>query len=742
MSARSAKAERNRVPPRQTGDILLVEVLTEELPPKSLQRLAEAFAAGVVEGLGRNALLRADSTQQVFATPRRLAVLATGVLGRQPDRIVERRGPSVSAGYDPSGKPTAALSGFAKSCGVDPGSLERRSGEKGEYFVYRSKQKGEPLARHLAAIVEMSLKKLPVAKLMRWGSGEVEFVRPVHGLVMMHGARVVAGRVFGLRSGNVTAGHRFLSRGELTIPHAGRYADTLRRRGHVIASFAERRSEIEHKLRAAAGKVRKGALVLGAGGTMIQFPGHEWGFAAEEVIRNNAELLNEVAALVEWPAVYAGQFDPDFLSVPIPCLALSMQHHQRYFPLVHEQAAGGMLPRFLVVSNMETRAPRHIIHGNERVLRARLSDARFFYEQDRKTRLEDRVPKLAGVVYQNKLGSQLERVHRLEKLAGEIAGRLGMPDSDRCDVERAAHLCKADLLTEMVGEFPELQGYMGADYARHDGESASIEQAIRGHYAPRFSGDRLPSTPAGVCLALADKLDTLVGIYGVGLVPTGDKDPFGLRRQALGIVRILVERSLALDLGELLMLARGYFDPNVISEGVVQDLHGFLLERLKPYLRDKGFLPDEIDAVLSLGLTHLDQVMPRLEALQAFRRLPEAEALASANKRIRNILRQAGGGLAGRVEAGLLTESAEQRLAQQMGSLRLEVEDLIGHGAFTEALKRLAGLRTVVDEFFDQVMVMAEDVRVRDNRLALLNELSSLFLGAADISKLQVRQQV
>ena len=740
MNAASRKVKRNRTRRAPSGDFLLVEILTEELPPKSLQRLAVMFAAGVVEGLRQNALLSADSTHEVFATPRRLALLASSVLGRQPDRVIERRGPPVAAGYDSSGNPTAALTGFARSCGVDPGKLERRAGEKGEYFVYCSKQKGEPLARHLGTIVAASLNKLPVAKLMRWGDGEVEFVRPVHRLVMMHGARVVAGEVFGLRSGNVTCGHRFLGRRELAIPHAARYADTLRRSGHVIASIAERRGEIERQLRMAAARVKKGAQVLDAAGTLPQFPGEEWGFAAEEVVRNNVGLLDEVAALVEWPVVYAGAFNADFLNVPIPCLALSMQHHQRYFPLVHGSASGGMLPRFLLVSNMETRASQHIVHGNERVLRARLSDARFFYEQDRKTRLEERVPKLAGVVYQNKLGSQLERVHRLEKLAGEIARRVGMADTDRRDVERAARLCKADLLTEMVGEFPELQGYMGADYARHDGESNGVEQAIRAHYSPRFSGDRLPPTLAGVCLALADKLDTLVGIYGVGLVPTGDKDPYGLRRQALGVVRILVERSLALDLEELLGLARGCFDPGVLCGDVVQDLSAFLLERLKPYLRDKGFLPDEIDAVLSLRPTRLDQVLPRLEALQAFRRLPEAEALASANKRIRNILRQAGAVQGGRVEVGLLTDPAEQQLAQQLSAMRQQVEELVGRGDFAEALRRLAGLRDAVDQFFDKVLVMSDDVRIRSNRLALLVELSDLFLGAADISKLQIRQ--
>ncbi len=379
MSPRAAVGKSPRGHGLQASDSLLVELLTEELPPRSLQRLAEAFAAGVMEGLGQNAVLTPDSTHQVFATPRRLAVVVTGVLERQPDRMVERRGPPVGAGYDKSGKPTPALSGFAKSCGVEPDTLERCSGEKGEYFVHRSKQKGEPLVRFLSTIVEASLKKLPAAKLMRWGNGEVEFVRPVHGLVMMRGTRVVAGKVFGLRSGKVTVGHRFLCPGKLTIPHAGRYADTLRRRGCVIASFSERRREIERKLRSAAAKVREGSLVLDVDGATVQFPGEEWGYAAEEVIRNNAELLNEVTALVEWPVVYAGQFDPDFLSIPIFCLALSMQYHQRYFPLVHRQAAGGMLSRFLVVSNMQTRTPRRIIHGNERVLRARLSDARFFY---------------------------------------------------------------------------------------------------------------------------------------------------------------------------------------------------------------------------------------------------------------------------------------------------------------------------------------------------------------------------
>ncbi len=725
---------------KRLGDCLLIEILTEELPPKSLQRLSQAFAENVFEGLRQQSFLTDASTLQAFATPRRLAVIVSAVSGRQPDRAVERRGPPVSASYDAAGKPTAALAGFAKSCGVDPAKLEKRAGDKSEYFVYSSKQKGELLVRHLAAVVEAALKKLPVAKMMRWGSKDIEFVRPVHGLIMMHGTRVVAGEVLGLKSTNKTLGHRFLSRGKIAVPRADFYAETLHRSGHVVASFEQRRAEIDRELRAAAQGISKSCRVLpdegGRAGSSIT----KWQLAAREVIQNNAVLLDEVTALVEWPAIYAGRFDSEFLNIPISCLALSMQLHQKYFPLVHRQANGSLLPDFLVVSNIDTRTPGNIIHGNERVLRARLSDAKFFFEQDRKTRLEERVPRLANVVYQNKLGSQLERVHRIQKLAGGIADRLGMVSADKLDAERAAYLCKADLLTEMVGEFPELQGMMGSFYAEVDGERPQVVQAIRAHYAPRFAGDGLPSDKAEICVGLADKIDTLVGIYGVGLVPTGDKDPFGLRRQALGVVRILIERSLPLDLRDLLTLARGYFADDVLSGSVVQDLYGFALDRLRPYLRDRGFLPDEIDAVLSLEPGRLDQALLRLEALQVFRRLPEADALAGANKRIRNILRQSGQGLSGQLNPTLFTDEAELRLGQQLESLRPRVQVLIESGDFTAALRQLAGLHAAIDEFFARVMVMAEDLAVRNNRLALLNDLSSLFLGVADISKLQGRQ--
>jgi glycyl-tRNA synthetase beta chain len=689
----------------------LVELLTEELPPKSLKRLSESFSQSLFDALKGLGFLADGAAAQPFATPRRLAVHITQVLDKQPDRINERKGPSVAAGLDANGQPTPALAGFAKSCGVEVGKLARIKGDKGEQFAYRFKQKGEPLAKHLAGAVEAALKRLPVAKLMRWGAGEAQFVRPVHGVILLHGNKVVPGTVLGLKSGNKTLGHRFLSKGAIVIPHADKYAATLGKSGKVIASFEERRAEIESQLNAAAKKIASGV---------------RWDLG------KSAELLDEVTSIVEHPVVLAGGFDEAFLAVPKECLVISMQQHQKYFPLA--DASGKLLARFLFVSNMRAADPAQIVHGNERVLRARLSDARFFYDQDRKARLEARVPRLANVVYHNKLGSQLERVQRLQKLAAAIGGKLGAEVSA---AERAAYLCKADLLTEMVGEFPELQGVMGTYYARHDGEPEAVARAIARHYQPRQSGDALPDTSLDQALALADKLDTLVGIHGIGLAPTGDRDPFGLRRAALGVARILIEKALPLDVTELLSLARSQFPAGVVAESVAQDLHVFLLDRLRPYCRERGFKPDEIEAVLALNPTRFDQTLKRLEALQAFRKLPEAEALAAANKRIRNILRQAGGAPTAPVNGALLREEAEQRLAEQVAARRAEVEPLFAAGNYAEALKRLAGLRASVDTFFDKVMVMAEDEALRRNRLALLNGLSELFLGAADISRLQ-----
>jgi len=695
-------------------DSLLVEVLTEELPPKALARLMEAFSHGLFEGLKDKHFLPPEAEFTPFATPRRLAVLISSVLAKQADRVVERKGPALATALDASGQPAPALLGFAKSCGTDVHKLERQTGEKGEYFVYRAKQKGESLKQHLAAIVEAALKKLPVPKTMRWGAGEAQFVRPVHGVILLHGKKVVPGTVLGLKSGAKTRGHRFLSTGSLTLRNAKDYDRILKQQGKVIASFETRRESIASALDSAAHKAGKGV---------------RWDLG------KSADLVDEVTSIVEYPVVLAGAFDKTFLAVPKECLIISMQQHQKYFPLA--DASGELLPNFLFVSNMKATNPKDIIHGNERVLRARLSDARFFFDQDRKTRLEERVPRLANVVYHNKLGSQLQRVQRLQKLAGQIARLL---QADVAQAERAALLAKADLLTDMVGEFPELQGIMGRYYARHDGEAPAVAAAIEQHYFPKTAGGALPEEAVAICVALADKLDTLTGIFGIGLAPSGDKDPFGLRRAALGVVRILAEKSLALDVLELLTLARGHFPAGVVADSVAQDLQGFLLERLKPYLRDKLFEADEIDAVVSLNPTRFDQVLPRLKALQAFRALPQAEALAAANKRIRNILKQAGGAPATPVDPALLREPAEQQLAQEVGGLRAQVEALLNVGNYAAALKALASLRPAVDGFFDKVMVMAEDTALRHNRLALLADLSNLFLGAADISKLQGRQ--
>ncbi len=735
-----ARAAKRPSPGKPKAESLLVELRTEELPPKSLKRLSEAFEINLYDFLSDAKLLTTSSKSDVFATPRRLAVRFTAVVTVQPDSESSRRGPKVGA-------PTQAVEGFARGLGVSVKELETRDG----HYCRTIEVKGEPAARLVPEIVSRALKDLPIPKLMRWGDGDAQFVRPVHGLILMHGEKVIPGTVLGLKSGNKTLGHRFLSKGQLVISHADRYESILKGKGKVIAGFDERRDEIVRRLKAAAGDARWliGAY-RGRDGKSIVEPASvevarnitdEARAAATWILGRNQDLLDEVTALVEWPTVYAGEFEREYLAVPAQCISLTMQKNQKYFALMSPRAE--LLPKYLLVSNLEAGSADNIVHGNARVLRARLSDAKFFYEQDRKARLDSRVPRLANVVYHNKLGSQLERVQRLEKLAVAIAGRIG---SDARLAERAARVCKADLLTEMVGEFPELQGFMGYYYALHDGEDPAVAGACIEHYQPRFAGDALPRSPVGVCVALADKLDTLVGIYGIGLVPTGDKDPFGLRRQALGLARILVEKSLSLDLRDLLQLARGQFPAGVVAESVAQDLTAFVADRLRPWLREQDFEVDEVEAVLALGVTRLDQLLPRLKALKAFRRLPEAEALAAANKRIRNLLRQAGGQVfnwppgVDPVDTKLLCEDAEIELDRQVRARHSEVEPLFAVGDYGTALKCLAGLRLAVDAFFDKVMVMVEDRAVRDNRLALLDRLNKLFLRAADISRLQGKQ--
>ena len=687
-------------------DALLIELLTEELPPKSLNTLATAFAEQLFTLLTDEGLVGEATTPKSFATPRRLAALITHVLSEAPDKPVTLTGPPVSAALNKEGQPTAALLGFAKKCGVAPDQLRLAEGEKGKVFVCDKVSPGAKLTNVLDLHVTDALRKLPIRKLMRWGDRDTEFVRPVHGLMMLHGQTVVPGEVLGLTSGNVTRGHRFLSQGFVTIPRAQDYVEVLAKQGKVIVDFRQRKEMIKREL------------------SETSKEGH--------VDRDDA-LLDEVTALVEFPHVYLGQFDAEFLGVPNECLMLSMKQHQKYFPvLATTEAPLRLLPRFLIVSNLETADPKNIVKGNERVLRARLSDAKFFYDQDRKTRLADRVERLSNVVYHNKLGSQFERVQRIRKLAGSIAEKLG---ADVSKTERAAWLSKADLLTDMVGEFPELQGTMGRYYALHAGEDTSVARAIEEHYLPRVSGDRLPEDNIGCAVALADRLDTLVGIYGIGLVPTGDKDPFGLRRQALGALRILSEKALPLDLVALLGLAKLPFAPGVLHDSVAVDLHVFMLERLRGYLRERGFAQDEIEAVVSQNPTRIDQVVPRLEAVKIFREMQEAESLVSANKRIRNILKKTTV-TQDKPDPKVFREDAEKNLYDTTAQLGGTISSLWESKDYTEALRELAKVRREVDTFFDQVMVMTDDPVVRNNRLALLAQLERLMNQVADISKL------
>lgn len=678
---------------------LLVELLTEELPPKSLRALSEAFAERLCGDLVKAQLLRDAAGKRPYATPRRLAVLVPGVLSQAQDRESEVAGPSAKA-------PAQAIEGFAKKHGVSVADLGRRSTPKGEVVVARVKAKGQALDKVLPALVDNALKSLPILRMMRWGDGDAQFVRPVHGLVMLHGKRVVPGTVLGIASGNTTHGHRFMSNGEIALADASEYEAKLRKPGMVIADFAARRAEIDAQLQAAAKREQ------------ARLGGYQ-------------DLLDEVTALVEHPSVYAGAFAASFLEVPQECLILTMRQNQKYFPLF--DAAGKLLPKFLIVSNMQVADPRPIIGGNERVVRPRLEDARFFYNQDRRIRLEARVPQLAKVVYHNKLGTQLERVMRIQGLSGEIARKL---NCDYAAAERAAWLSKADLLSGMVGEFPELQGVMGRYYALHDGEPGAVADAIEAHYRPRFAGDRLPEGGVACAVALADKLDALAGMFGIGLQPTGEKDPFGLRRAALGVTRILVERRLDLSLHDLVNSAFATYSGKIGDAHT--DVQMFILDRFSGYLRDHGYSTLQVDAVLSQNPVRLSLVPQQLEAVKAFQALPEAESLAAANKRVANILKQAEakGESFANAELDELREPAERALHEAVRSASKKANTLFATGDYTGYLKTFSVLKAPVDSFFDSVMVMVEDEKLRRGRLALLRDLRDAMNRVADISKL------
>lgn len=688
---------------------LLVELLTEELPPKALAKLGDAFAAGIFNGLKGRGFVEDDSIATSYATPRRLAILITKVRATSPDKSIREKVLPVSVALDKEGQPTPPLAKKLAALGfpdLQVSDLERAPDGKAESFFYTYTAPGSALHNGLQAALEETLGKLPIPKLMSYqrpDGATVQFVRPAHKLIALHGDEVVPIAILGLAAGRSTLGHRFLSHGEIAIEHADSYASTLEVQGKVIPSVLDRKERIRASL--------------------LEKAGHDKVLMPES-------LLDEVTALVEWPVVYPCNFEESFLSVPQECLILTMQTNQKYFALT--DAGGRLRSRFLIVSNLETTDPQHIIGGNERVVRPRLSDAKFFFEQDKKKKLADRLPGLANVVYHNKLGTQAQRTERVKALAAKIAKSL---NADVTLAERGALLAKTDLLTDMVGEFPELQGIMGTYYARHDGEHEEVALAASEHYQPRFAGDALPSTPTGTVVALADKLETLVGIWGIGLQPTGDKDPFALRRHALGVLRMLVEKCLPLSLDGMLQDAAQLFAGNPNFKDVTAEVTNFMLDRLRGLLRERGYAQNEIEAVVAQNPDRLDNIVERLDAVHAFAELPEAESLAAANKRITNILKKAEGA-AKTVQQSLLKEAAEEGLYAAMTQLKPQVDAAFAQGDFTGTLKSLARLRDNVDAFFNDVMVMADDEQLRNNRIALLSNLHGMMNQVADISKL------
>ncbi len=680
---------------------LLIELLTEELPPKALNNLGNHFAASIAEGLEKAQLTDGAADYTAYASPRRLAVQVKNVKPVQADQQIVKKGPAVANGMK-DGAPTKALEGFARGAGAKIEDLKVIHDGKQDVFAYEFTQTGQSLSALLDDIINQAVKKLPIPKVMRWGSSTFTFVRPVHSLIVLHGADVVNASVLGLQSGNTTLGHRFLSDGVITIQQADSYVEQLRTEGKVIASFAERKNAIQTALNQQAGRLNA-------------------------TVAADDSLLDEVTALVEWPVVLGAGFEEHFLAVPQECLILTMQQNQKYFPLL--DTSGKLMNRFLLVSNLETADPSHIISGNERVLRARLSDAEFFYKQDQKATLESRLPKLSQVVYHNKLGSQAERIERLAAISRHIAASLG---ADAAAAERATRLSKADLVTEMVGEFPELQGTMGKYYARLDDESEEIANAIEQHYWPRFAGDKLPEGKVATAAALADKLETLVGIWGIGLIPTGDKDPYALRRSALGILRMVMQNDL--DVNELVQTAFAAFPQGLLNANTPSEVAEFMQARLAVLLQN-DYPQDIVAAVLAKNPSRLNDVEAKLQAVAAFKALPEAAALAAANKRVQNLLKKADAELS-TVNESLLQQDEEKALFAAARGLQPKIAAAVAQGDFQTALTELAAIKPQVDAFFDGVMVMADDAAIKQNRLNLLNQLAGQMNAVADIALL------
>ena len=687
-----------------TTQNFLVEIGTEELPPKALKTLATSFADNVEAELNQ-AGLTFDKIEW-FAAPRRLAVKVLNLATQQPSKEIEKRGPAVSAAFDAEGKPTKAAEGWARGCGITVEQAERISTDKGEWLVHRAKIEGQPTKNLLNDIVANALAKLPIPKPMRWADKTVQFIRPVHTVTMLLGDELIEGEILGVASARTIRGHRFLGEKEFEIQHADQYPQLLREKGSVVADFNERKAEILAKSQAKA-------TALGG------------------VADIEESLLEEVTSLVEYPNVLAAKFEERFLAVPAEALVYTMKGDQKYFPIYDKD--GKLLPHFIFVSNINPEDPTAIIEGNEKVVRPRLTDAEFFFKTDLKQKLVDRLPRLETVLFQQQLGTLKDKTDRIEQLAGEIAKQIG---ADEAKAKRAGLLSKCDLMTNMVFEFTDTQGVMGMHYARHDGEDEEVAVALNEQYMPRFAGDELPKSLVASAVALADKFDTLTGIFGIGQAPKGSADPFALRRAALGALRIIVEKNLPLDLEDLVKKSAALFGDKLTNQNVVADVVDFMLGRFRAWYQDEGIAVDVIQAVLARRPTRPADFDARVRAVSHFRTLDSAEALAAANKRVSNILAKADAAI-GKINLTACVEPAEKALAEAVLALRTEVQPLIAKGDYTAVLDKLANLRAPVDNFFDNVMVNAEDPALRQNRLAILNTLQDLFLQVADISVLQ-----
>ncbi|WP_215771012.1 glycine--tRNA ligase subunit beta [Haemophilus sp. SZY H35] len=687
-----------------TTQNFLVEIGTEELPPKALKTLATSFADNVEAELNQ-AGLSFDKIEW-FAAPRRLAVKVLNLATQQPSKEIEKRGPAVSAAFDAEGKPTKAAEGWARGCGITVEQAERIATDKGEWLVHRAKIEGQPTKNLLNSIVANALAKLPIPKPMRWADKTVQFIRPVHTVIMLLGDELIEGEILGVASARTIRGHRFLGEKEFEIQHADQYPQLLREKGSVVADFNERKAEILAKSQAKA-------TALGG------------------VADIEESLLEEVTSLVEYPNVLAAKFEERFLAVPAEALVYTMKGDQKYFPIYDKD--GKLLPHFIFVSNINPEDPTAIIEGNEKVVRPRLTDAEFFFKTDLKQKLVDRLPRLETVLFQQQLGTLKDKTDRIEQLAGEIAKQIG---ADEVKAKRAGLLSKCDLMTNMVFEFTDTQGVMGMHYARHDGEDEEVAVALNEQYMPRFAGDELPKSLVASAVALADKFDTLTGIFGIGQVPKGSADPFALRRAALGALRIIVEKNLPLDLEDLVKKSAALFGDKLTNQNVVADVVDFMLGRFRAWYQDEGIAVDVIQAVLARRPTRPADFDARVRAVSHFRTLDSAEALAAANKRVSNILAKADAAI-GEINLTACVEPAEKALAEAVLVLRTEVQPLIAQGDYTAVLDKLANLRAPVDSFFDNVMVNAEDPALRQNRLAILNTLQDLFLQVADISVLQ-----